>query len=126
MILLLLLSLAICQVCDLEHCDECDFSTDPVICLTCHGWFEQSWDTGFCVLSARLIIATIAGGIIFICVVICSIFKIQEYREKITGRPSNIESLDSPLQASEEELNQLTWKKSDERIDDASKCTICT
>ena len=109
---LLLLSLTICQICDLDRCDECDFTIDPVICKTCHGWYESNWDTGLCVLSARLIIATIAGGIIFICVIICTVVKISDYREKITRRPTNIESLESPSQANEEELNQLVWRKS--------------
>lgn len=100
-ILFLLLSLAICDDCLLDHCDECDFTTDPVTCLTCHGWWEASWDTGFCVLSARLIIATILGGVILICVVICSVIKIQEYQAKSSGRPTNIESLETPSHASD-------------------------
>jgi hypothetical protein len=84
---LLLTSLCSCGDCLLDHCDECDWSSlddsgNPLYCLTCHGWYEASWDTGLCVLSARLIILCIAVGLLVICVTICSVIKIQEYRAK--------------------------------------------
>ena len=99
LLVLLILVAVQTQSCNLKNCDECD-PTSAVIsgsysqCLTCHGWYESSWDTYLCVLSARLIILTIACGLLFFAILICSIFKIQEYRAKYTERPTNIESMD--------------------------------
>lgn len=91
LLLLLLVALSSCSECTLENCDECDWSVDPPEeCLTCHGWFEASWDTGLCVLSARLIILCIVMGVLLICITICSVIKIQEYRAKYVERPTNL------------------------------------
>ena len=36
----LFLTLAYSQICPLDNCDVCDFTSDPpVACLTCHGWY---------------------------------------------------------------------------------------
>jgi hypothetical protein len=137
LLLVLLVVVAQAAVCALENCDECDWSTsvipdgeteyaNPTDCLTCHGWYESSWDTYQCVLSARLIILCVVVGLLLIAVVICSIFKIQDYRAKYTERPTNIESLESNVpEASEEELKRLTWQHSSVRINDISRCNIC-
>lgn len=129
LLLLLLLSVCVGQTCGeiLSNCDECDYSVDPPeMCLTCHGWYEQSWDTGLCVLSARLIILCVVSGLFLISVTICAVFKIQDYRAKYTERPTNIESLDSDAPpATEEQLASLRWTSSKEKINDVSRCNIC-
>lgn len=130
LLLLFFLCLAASQQenCTLDNCDWCDMTeSPPTACVTCHGWYESSWDTSLCVLSARLIILCIASGVLVICVTICAVVKIQEYRAKYTERPANIESLESRRNraVSEEEVSALEWQSAKEKINDVSKCNIC-
>ena len=78
-LLLLILWAASAQDCHLEHCEECNFRTDPITCDTCSGFYESSADTGFCIVSARLVIAIIVGTFLIVAVVFCSVLKYQEY-----------------------------------------------
>ena len=124
-VLLLLLCLALAQECHLEHCQECNFRTDPVTCETCSGFYESSPNTGFCIVSARLVIAIIVGAFLIVAVVFCSILKYQEYESKQNTRPDNIESFPSLVQVTDRELNDTKWKLISTRKHLNTACGIC-
>lgn len=127
LVLLLLAGLVYSQTaCTLENCDECDPAVDPPeACLTCHGWYEASWDTGLCVTSARLIIATVVLLCLAIAVVTCIAMKAIEYNKTNNSRPTNIESLPSNVTVSEGELKSLKWNNSDVRGCEPNTCGAC-
>ena len=120
-----LLCLALAQDCSLEHCDECNFRTDPVTCETCSGFYESSSDTGFCIVSARLVIAIIVGTFLIVAVVFCSVLKYQEYQHKQNTRPDNIESFPSLVEVTDRELDDTKWKLIEARRHINTGCGIC-